>query len=130
MTIESVAKLATKNLVVSTNEKYRTITFRRKGFGHIEATLSKDGSTITCRCTPNFKETGLDLEYEFNEKSYLHPVRFKSMAYADFRKLVSFLNTTDIEGKALPKPEPTRVRTPKVEVEEEEEELEGTVAAG
>lgn len=129
MTIDSITKLATKAMQVSTNEAHRTITFRRKGHGHIEATLSKDGSTITCRCTPNFKDFE-GLESKYNEKSYLHPVRFPAMTYADFRKLVTFLNTTDTDGKALPKPEPTRVRKPKEELEVEvDEELVGTVAA-
>lgn len=127
MTIETITKLATKAMQVSTNEAHRTITFRRKGFGHIEATLSKDGTTITARCTPNFTKAGLD--YVYNEKSYLHPVRFKAMPYAEFRKLVSFLNTTDLDGKALPKPEPTRVRkAPELEFEADEE-LAGTVGA-
>lgn len=126
MTFETLAKLAAKDTLTSTNEAHRTITFRRKGFGHIEATLSKDGTTITCRCTPNFTEAGL--EYVYNEKSYLHPVRFKAMPYGEFRKLVTFLNNTELEGKALPKPEPTRIRKPNIEVDEAEELIQGTVA--
>lgn len=128
MTFESLAKLANKEVSVTTNEKYRMIAFNRKGHGRIEATLSKDGSTITCRCTPNFKDAGL--EYKFNERTYLMPCRFKDMPYADFRKLVTFLNNTETSGAHLPKPEPIRVRKPKEEPEVEEEELEGTVAAG
>ena len=111
MTFDTLAKLANKETEVSTNETHRTITFRRKGHGHIEATLSKDGATITCRCTPNFKEAGP--AYTYNERSYLHPVRFKSMPYAEFRTLVTFLNNTETDGKALPKPEPQKKAEPK-----------------
>ena len=117
MTYETLTTLANKQVVISINEKYRTITFRRKLHGHIEATISKDGKTITCRCTPNFTETGL--EYEYNERSYLHPVRFKAMSYNEFRKLVTFLNNTETDDKALPKPES------RVKVEEVDEELLG-----
>lgn len=127
MTIETIQKLATKSMDVSTNETHRTVTFRRKGFGHIEATLSKDGATITCRCTPNFTEAGIP--YTYNERSYLHPVRFKAMSYNDFRKIVSFLNNTELDGKALPKPEPLNKKAPELEFEPDEE-IAGTVAEG
>lgn len=128
MTFETLKKLAAKGTEVSTNEAHRTITFRKKGHGHIEATLSKDATTITCRCTPNFKDCGVEYA-AYNEKSYLHPVRFAAMNYNEFRELVKFLNNTDTDGKALPKPEPTRGKKPEVELEIDEE-LEGTIAEG
>ena len=126
MTFETLTKLASKEVSVVINEKYRMIAFNKKGHGRIEATLSKDGTTITARCTPNFKDAGL--EYTFNERTYLMPCRFKSMPYAEFRKLVTFLNNTETSGKHLPKPEPIRVKRPQVEFEPDEE-LAGTVGA-
>lgn len=126
MTFETLKKLAGKEVSVTTNDKYRMIAFNRKGHGRIEATLSQDGTTITCRCTPNFREAGL--EYVFNERTYLMPCRFKDMPYGEFRKLVTFLNNTETSGKHLPKPEPIRVKKPKIEVDEVEELIQGTVA--
>ena len=125
MTFETLAKLANKEVSVTTNDKYRMIAFNRKGHGRIEATLSSDGTTITARCTPNFKDAGL--EYTFNERTYLMPCRFKAMTYNDFRVLVKFLNNTETSGKHLPKPEPIRK---KKAAPEPEEELQGTVAEG
>ena len=126
MTFETLTKLASKEVSVVINEKYRMIAFNKKGHGRIEATLSKDGTTITARCTPNFKELNPD---KYNERTYLMPCRFKDMPYAEFRKLVTFLNNTETSGKHLPKPEPIRVRkAPELEFEADEE-LAGTVGA-
>lgn len=125
MTFETLKKLAGKEVSVTTNEKYSMIAFNRRGHGRIEATLSKDGTTITCRCTPNFKELNPD---KYNERTYLMPCRFKDMPYGEFRKLVTFLNNTDTSGAHLPKPEPIRVKKPKVEIDEAEELIQGTVA--